>query len=204
MPFGLTGGDVEAGTDHARAASLPKDDQYWLGGEQRSGEESKVAAPDPTCHTGISADYHNHGTVVCCPKDCKVCGAASECQLPVKNGKPCPCASRKGGAAACCVQNIEKSGRSCQQFGPPCVVRKPACLFNLRDDPYERTNLAAEPQHASLLAELTARLTKAANTGPPLAVAFAPGIGPKNSSVLKAICEQQGAAGFLEPYDWQH
>ena len=28
VPFGLTGGDVEAGTDHARAASMSKDDAY--------------------------------------------------------------------------------------------------------------------------------------------------------------------------------
>jgi hypothetical protein len=215
VPFGLSGGDVEAGTDHARAASLPKDDGYWLrgdeaaavtdgdggGGDDDGGE--RKSAPDPTCATGISADYHDHGTVVCCPKACKVCGVQSECQLPVKDGKPCPCAARKvrycltrinpgapaarlpaarqtargvqvgfsdcgdcrkGGAAACCVQGIEHSGRSCKQSGPPCVVHKgperpkAACLFNLRDDPTERNNLGGDPEHASLLAALIARL----------------------------------------------
>jgi hypothetical protein len=48
------------------------------------------------------------------------------------------------------------------------------------------------------------RRAEAASTGPPLAVAFAPGIGPKNSTVTKAICDQEVATGFREPYDWQH
>lgn len=210
IPFGLTGGDVEAGTDHARAASLPTDDKYWLqnSGRAEDGGDNK-AAPDPTCNTGISADYHNHGTVVCCPKECGVCGAQSECQLPIKNGKPCPCAARQGGPNACCVHSIETSGRSCKEVGPPCVVHrgpepaKPPCLFNLRDDPGERNNLGADPQHATLLASLIAKLAEAASTGPPLSVAFAPDVGPKNSTVLQAICDQEGAYGYLEPYDWR-
>ena len=80
---------------------------------------------------------------------------------------------------------------------------KPPCLFNLRDDPSERNNLGADSQHAALLASLIARLAAAARTGPPLATAFAPDVGPKNSTVEKAICDQQGAYGYLEPYDWQ-
>ena len=201
VPFGLTGGDVETGTDHARAASLPKDDADWLLGGGGN--------PDPDCATGISANYHNHGTVVCCAKECGVCGVQSECQLPVKNGTPCPCAARPGGASTCCVSGIEDSGRSCKDYSPPCIVSrgppraKPACLFNLELDPSELNNLGSDPRYATLLASLVARLVDAGNSGPPLAVAFPKGIGPKNETVTKAVCEQEGKTGYLLPYDWQ-
>ena len=144
VPFGNSGGQLEAGTDHARVASLPKTDAWWAShtgsvpaaaaDEGSSGEEegeevvgeSKVAAntPDPQCKTGLEANYHNHGVVVCCPKECEVCGAQNECQLPIKNGQPCPCAGRPGGADACCVSKIEDSKRRCSEEGQVICIHR--------------------------------------------------------------------------------
>jgi len=194
VPFGLSGGEREPGTDHLRASSLPKG---W----------QSVGRADPKCASGIGpVDYHNHGETVCCAKSCGVCGVASECQLPVKNGTACPCASRPGGADACCVSTIEHSGRLCSESGPPCIVHKGGaapCLFNVVTDPGEHHNVASDPANANLIAQLLARLAAAAATGPPLASAFPPDIGPINQTAQDAICEQQEQTGYLEPLDWR-
>jgi hypothetical protein len=113
VPFGKSGGVHEPGTDHYRVKKLSAD----LGAEPK-GQSS----PDPTCATGIKADYHHHGTIVCCEKSCGACGVQDECQLPVKDGKVCPCAKRLGGAGGCCNEPIQTSGRMCADVGPPCVV----------------------------------------------------------------------------------
>lgn len=196
VPFGLTGGQREPGTDHLRASSLPK------------LQAPTTSSPDPTCATGIPVDYHGHGEVTCCAKECGVCGVSSECQLPVKDGKPCPCASRPGGADACCVSTIEHSDRMCAEYPPPCVVRKnisslPVCLFNVVTDPSERNNVAGDPANAGVIAMLKARLATAAATGPPLASAFPPDVGPINTTATAAVCAQQEATGYLEPLDWR-
>jgi hypothetical protein len=75
VPFGLSGGEHEAGTDHMRAATIPK----TVGAN--SGTDTDIdselthvpVGADPLCKTGISADYHNHGIVTCCAKECGVC-----------------------------------------------------------------------------------------------------------------------------------
>ena len=180
----------------------------WLHGG--AGSET---TPDPHCSTGLSADYHNHGTITCCEKTCGVCGATSECQLPVKDGKACPCAGREGGAAGCCVGAIDGSKRMCAEYGPPCIVSynhsKPhppkdssVCLYNLADDPGEHHNLAADPDQAERIAAFRARLAAIAATGPPLSIAFASDVGPKNKTATAIICAQEGATGFLLPLDW--
>jgi hypothetical protein len=54
-----------------------------------------------------------------------------------------------------------------------------------------------------MLAGFVQRLAAAAATGPPLASAFCPDIGPKNSTVNALICAQQAKYGYLEPLDWK-
>ena len=92
---------------------------------------------DPKCKTGLIVDYHNRGTVVCCPEECGVCGASDECQQ-WKDGKPCPCANRKGGADACCVSKIQGSHAMCAETGPPCVVSYNPERNNLADEPKQQ------------------------------------------------------------------
>jgi hypothetical protein len=192
VPFGLSGGQTEPGTDHLRASSLSK-----LHGIHDHA--------DPTCATGLPVDYHSHGVVTCCAKECGVCGVSSECQLPVKNGTACPCASRPGGADACCVSTIEKSGRRCADFDPPCIVHSTepsVCLFNVVADPEEHTNLANNSEYSALIATLSARLATMAAGGPPLASAFPADIGPINATAEALVCAQEEATQFLEPLDW--
>ena len=195
VPFGLSGGVLEAGTDHARVAALSSLQQQ---------QQSPVGA-DPKCQTGLPVDYHGHGTITCCAKECGVCGAKSECQLPVKDGKPCPCASRPGGAAACCVGTIGASGRMCATNDPPCVVSRKhhdnVCLFNLTADPTERVNLAAMPAYAQLIEKLLGRLRRIGSTGPPLRDAFPADIGMQNSTAKRQSCAQTERTGFLGPLD---
>ena len=190
VPFGLSGGVLEPGTDHARAAAL--------------STEPSVGA-DPQCKTGLPVDYHAHGTVTCCAKECGVCGAKEECQEPVKDGKPCPCASRPGGASACCVSSIDDSGRMCATSDPPCVVSRhrpeQACLFNLTADPGEHHDLAGNPEYAQLVKKLLDRLQQIGATGPPLSDAFPSDIGMKNSTATTQSCVQTKRTGFLGPLD---
>ena len=234
IQFGNSGGQLEEGTDHARCASLPKDDAWWAAhtstgdlvrvpSQQRlqqraAGAAGQTFAPsarhgpaDPKCKTGLIADFHNHGTVVCCPEECGVCGASDECQLPVKDGKPCPCANRKGGADACCVSKIQESRAMCAETGPPCVVSynhtKPTHqiinLYNLVEDPTERNNLANDPTQQERVKSLLARLLAIGATGPPLASAFPADVGMKNSTATAEGCAIEGASGYLLPLDWK-
>ena len=97
----------------------------------------------------------------------------------------------------------------CSEYDPPCVVHfasnssDEVCLFNLRDDPYEKTNLASDPTHHALIAELKMRLQSAAASGPPLATAFPPDVGPINQTAKDLVCAQETDTGFLEPLDWR-
>ena len=194
VPFGLSGGVLEPGTDHARVAAL-----------SNTPQPGAPLGADPQCETGLPVDYHGHGVVTCCPKECGVCGAANECQLPVKDGQPCPCASRPGGASACCVGSIEKSGRMCATHNPPCIVsshkKQQACLFNLTADPEERHDLAGRPEFAQLVRELLDRLLRIGATGPPLRDAFPSDIGMKNATASAQSCARTERTGFLGPLD---
>lgn len=76
------------------------------------------------------------------------------------------------------------------------------CLFDLEADPSERHDLAADPQHAELLASLVARLKRRADTGPDIALAFP--LGQLNKTCGAAVCEQEEQTGYLEPVDWVH
>jgi len=166
---------------------------------------------DPKCKTGLIVDYHNRGTVVCCPEECGVCGASDECQLPIKDGKACPCANREGGADACCASKIQGSHAMCAETGPPCVVSynhtKPTHqiinLYNLVEDPTERNNLANDPAQQERVKSLLARLLAIGATGPPLASAFPADVGMKNSTATAEGCAIEGASGYLLPLDWK-
>ena len=68
---------------------------------------------------------------------------------------------------------------------------------------YEKNNLASDPIHAGLIAELLGKLHSAAATGPPLAVAFPPDVGPINHTATELVCEQEQDTGYLEPLDWR-
>jgi len=201
IEFGESGGELEAGTDHCRAASISEDMEGRGGG--RKSNRSLIA--DPTCATGIKARYHNSSVTVCCPKSCGECGVASECQLPIKNGKPCPCAGRPGGAEACCVTNIQDGHRWCSTNAPPCIVAeksKPFCLYNLTADPFERNNLGKDPKYADLINDLALKLQSRGATGPPLASAFPADIGMKNSTASAQSCQQENKTGYLEYLGW--
>jgi len=198
VPFGLTTGWIEPGTDHARAG--------LLGGHTDVLRQQRLGA-DPNCSNGLRADYHNHGDITCCAKSCGVCGLSSECQLPEKDGKPCPCASRPGGADACCVSTILQSKLMCADHDAPCVISIPnnntGCLFNLATDREERHNLAQDPAHQALFLHLAGLLAERGATGPPLSVAFPNDVGPLNKTASAAICAQEQAHGYLEPLDWR-
>lgn len=68
-------------------------------------------------------------------------------------------------------------------------------LFNLRDDRFETTNLAHDPQYEDLIANLTSRLSAAAKTAPAPAFLY-----PTNGSAIE--CANEERFGFLEPVDW--
>jgi hypothetical protein len=194
VPFGQSGGWLEAGTNHARSPLL-------------DGNKSAVAASgpgDPNCTTGIP-DQNSKGDV-CCLKSCGKCG----CPKGVPNHCEAGVTKKKDG---CCLEEILAEKRPCTSFPPPCMLGPappPAppgtegeCLFNLATDKNETTNLRNVPGHDSLFAALKQRLEEAGATGPPLASAFPPDVGPINKTVTALICAQQEKYGFLEPMDWR-
>lgn len=64
------------------------------------------SSPDPTCATGVL----NSTEGVCCSKSCGArCGGHG-------------CGSLPGGSDACCGGMIRKSGKKCDDAGPPCVM----------------------------------------------------------------------------------
>ena len=229
VPFGKTGGWIESGTNHARSPLLDHvdaatglstlqstADDSWADWTARLADSTGGATPDPHCATGVpkgGVDYHDHGVVSCCAKECGVCGVQEECQRAIKSGTVCPCARRPGGPDNCCVYNIQTANRSCHLFPPPCVVsRKPApapgpsahvCLYHLPTDASESNNLAASDSHAALFAELLRKLHDRGSTGPPLDVAFVGGVGMTNKTAAAATCQQENRTGFLEPLDWR-
>lgn len=196
VPFGLTSGWVEAGTDHARAGLLPSLSTAPVG--------SGVGA-DPLCKNGIPADYHNHSDIVCCSKSCGVCGVQTECQKNTTSHPDCPCMHRDGGAEACCVSNILAAHNMCADNDAPCVVNyaPEGCLYNVVEDVAEKHNLATDPSYAALFQELARRLQARGETGPPLSVAFPSEVGMKNKTAANITCANEEKYGFLEPIDWK-
>ena len=96
------------GPEAVAAVTLPAqaDGRIWgrLARWRGEGRLSEVAPPgDPACATGIIAGR------VCCAASCGVCGGSG-------------CGGRPGGAEACCSGTVTQSGRSCEQFGPPCLL----------------------------------------------------------------------------------
>ena len=69
-------------------------------------------------------------------------------------------------------------------------------LFNLKDDPYEHTNLADDSKYASMIAGFKQRIADAARTAPRPAY-------PSLPNATDIICANEKKYGFLEPYDWQ-
>ena len=178
VPFGKTGGTIEAGTDHARAP--------LLGHVRTNGERG--TAPDPTCAHGI----HQGG--VCCASACGTCGGPTCGHLP-------------GGSHACCVGQIKADNLKCAEAPAPCVMPSApkvnkVCLYNLETDMAENNNLAGDPAHSDLVQQLVAKLKARADTGPDIAIAFAD-VGPVNKTADNATCAQQESTGYLEPIDWQ-
>lgn len=91
---------VEAVTTPAqRAGTLWHQLEAWAGQERLDAIDPARAAQ---C-SGLLRDE------VCCAASCGTCGGTG-------------CASRPGGAGACCLGNVRAQGRSCAQFPPPCVV----------------------------------------------------------------------------------
>lgn len=60
---------------------------------------------DPTCSAGVLASSGKF----CCAESCGSCGGGG-------------CSQRPGGADACCVQHIARSGVSCAESSAPCIV----------------------------------------------------------------------------------
>jgi hypothetical protein len=77
----------------------------WHQLEAWAGQE-RLDAIDPARASQCSGLLRDE---VCCAAACGTCGGTG-------------CASRPGGASACCLGNIRAAGRSCAQFPPPCVV----------------------------------------------------------------------------------
>lgn len=70
------------------------------------------------CESGLIKD------AACCAASCGSCGGSG-------------CSKREGGAEACCSSTIMDSGRSCDQFPPPCVIvgdGDPTCATGIRKD----------------------------------------------------------------------
>lgn len=61
-------------------------------------------APAPACNGILSEDGNS-----CCPTGCGGCGGAGCGRLPLGNQN-------------CCTSRIQASGRSCSEFGAPCIV----------------------------------------------------------------------------------
>ena len=161
VPFGLTRGVVETGTDHARAPLLE--------------EYTAAAAPDAVCAHGIRAGS------ACCAASCGRCGGA-DCARR-RGGAAACCVQhiehsevRCAAAAAPCIIADEPA---------PYV-----CLFDLEADPAERQNLAADPQYSSLITSLTARLKARADAGPDIAIAFPLGQQNRTAQALTCKQEQ--------------
>ena len=98
----------------------------------------------------------------------------------------------------------EADGRESTQTGTGKWDQQQAekiCLYNLTADPGERENLAKHPAYARKLAELRSILAARAATGPPVEIAYTD-VGMVNRSTDNAVCEQEQAAGYLEPVDW--
>ena len=178
VAFGQSGGKVEAGTNHARSPLLD--------GVRTFGDRGM--APDPTCKQGILNAKGN----VCCASSCGTCGGASCGELP-------------GGSANCCVKKIQKQGESCDEAPPPCVMHRTeqsVCLYNLKEDLGETTNLANDPNHKELLAELLNKLKARGQAAPNINIAFAD-VGRRNKTVDQKTCQQEESTGYLEPVDWK-
>eukprot|EP01065_Artemidia_motanka_P027557 TRINITY_DN32746_c0_g1_i1.p1 TRINITY_DN32746_c0_g1~~TRINITY_DN32746_c0_g1_i1.p1 ORF type:complete len:550 (+),score=153.05 TRINITY_DN32746_c0_g1_i1:54-1652(+) len=77
------------------------------------------------------------------------------------------------------------------------------CLFNVVDDISESHDLAGDPQHAALIANLTKRLQEAALRGPPVASSFNSTVaGHRYQKQVKTEqCSLAGTYGFVEPAD---
>ena len=177
VAFGQSGGQVELGTDHARSPLLD--------GVRNFGDRGM--APDPTCSHGIL----NKKGDICCLASCGSCGGHSCAELP-------------GGSANCCVKKIQDKKESCDEAPPPCVMHKKdksVCLYNLKDDIGETTNLANDPKHAELLESLLKKLEARGRAAPNINIAFAD-VGRVNKTVDQMTCQQEESTGYLEPVDW--
>lgn len=65
-----------------------------------------LGSSDPTCSTGILSGN------ICCAASCGKCGGSG-------------CGRREGGSSACCSGSVHRTGKSCLNNPPPCVVDLP-------------------------------------------------------------------------------
>lgn len=77
---------------------------------------------------------------------------------------------------------------------------KPACLFNVVADPGETADLAARPEFASLVANMSARLEAAGASGPPNAWRWDGA--HYNKVVRPVLCDKARALGSAVPFDY--
>ena len=87
--------------------------------------------------------------------------------------------------------------------GPKPPKKTSVCVYDLSTDLNETRNLATDPRYAELVAGLLRKLKARGDTGPPLEVAFVPGVGMNNKTARAGLCAQENATGYLEPLDWR-
>ena len=173
-------------------------------------------APDPSCTTGILSPK-DHAT--CCAKSCGVCGgsdcgshsggAHTCCRNEIaKSGRKCdvvgpPCV--EGGspgpappgpfANRCTSKGL--GGHPAPTIDGLCVN---GCLFNVTSDPTESKNLFAEPQYATIVATMKARLATLGAAAPPWAAV--PEVSHMSKDAFsKAECDAAKKFGAVAPID---
>ena len=87
-------------------------------------------------------------------------------------------------------------------IGCPCNPPSRGCLFNLKDDPNEHHDLAADPAYATDFERLLVRLTEVSRTGVVAARAMLGKAQTKADGA--ATCRVVNSTGFYEPYATHH
>jgi hypothetical protein len=96
--------------------TAPKQRSGRIGNDLREWEGEGDLYPDPGCDNGIES-----GNGACCALSCGVCGGDN-------------CGDNPGARDGCCTGSILASGRSCLEYGPPCIMptSDPKCVSGVR------------------------------------------------------------------------